>query len=62
MKMDQTLPRWFGHVERMNEERIPKRLYESDVLGVRRRERPRKSWMDGVVNALSERGLDIQSA
>ncbi|WP_289480288.1 hypothetical protein, partial [Klebsiella pneumoniae] len=48
MKMDQSLLRWFGHVERMNEDRIPKRIYESDVVGVRRRGRPRKSWMDGV--------------
>ena len=34
--------RWFGHVERMGDERMAKRVYESYVRGVRRRGRPRK--------------------
>ena len=40
--------RWFGHVERIGDERMAKRVYESNVRGVRRRGRPRKCWSDGV--------------
>ena len=62
MKIDQSVLRWFGHVERMNEERMVRRVYESSVNGTRRRGRPRKCWMDGVVNVLNERGLNIETA
>ena len=62
MKIDQSVLRWFGHVERMNEERMVRRVYESSVHGTRRRGRPRKCWMDGVVNVLNERGLNIETA
>ena len=38
---------WFGHVHRMEENRIPKRvLYMS--LGTRLRSRPRNGWQDEV--------------
>ena len=61
-RMDQGLLRWFGHVERMGDERLAKRVYESDVRGVRRRGRPRKCWMDGVKETLERKGLNIQEA
>ena len=60
--MDQGVLRWFGHVERMGEERLVKRVYESDVRGVRPRGRPRACWMDEVKEALQRRGLGIQEA
>ena len=37
-------------------------VYESEVTGVRRRGRPRKSWMNGVKEALERKGLNIQEA
>ena len=40
-RMDQGVLRWFGHVERMREERLVKRVYESDVRGARCRGRTR---------------------
>merc|ERR1712002_652821 len=43
-RMDQGVLRWFGHVERMGNERLVKRVYDSEVRGVRRIGRPRKSW------------------
>ena len=61
-KIDQGVLRWFGHVERMGNERIAKRVYESDVRGTRRRGRPRKCWMDGVKEVLTRKGLNIQEA
>ena len=57
---DQGVLRWFGHAERMGDERMAKRVYESNVRGVRRRGRPRKCWMDGVEEVLARKGLNIQ--
>ena len=54
-RMDQGVLRWFGHVERMGNERLVKKVYDSEVRGVRRRVRPRKSWMNGVKEILRTR-------
>ena len=61
-RIDQGVLRWFGHVERVGDERMAKRVYESDVRGVKRRGRPRKCWMDGVKEVLARKGLNIQQA
>merc|ERR1712002_999779 len=61
-RMDQGVLRWFGHVVRMGYERLVKRVYDSEVRGVRRRGRPRKSWMNGVNETLKRKGLNIQEA
>uniref|UniRef100_A0A8C8DHP6 ribonuclease H n=1 Tax=Oryzias sinensis TaxID=183150 RepID=A0A8C8DHP6_9TELE len=50
---------WFGHVERMGRERLVKRVYESDVSGVRMRGRPRMGWTEGVRRALNARGMTV---
>ena len=60
--IDQSVLRWFGHVERMRDEMIAKRVYESDVRGVGRRGQPRKFWMDGIKDVLAKKGLNIQEA
>ena len=39
-RIDQGVLRWFRYVERMRDERMAKRMYESDVRRVRRRGRP----------------------
>jgi hypothetical protein len=39
--------RWFGHVQRMEENRIPKRILYMN-LGTRLRSRPRNRWQDEV--------------
>ena len=61
-KCESGVLRWFGYVERMEDERMAKRVYESNVRGVRRRGRPRKCWMDGVKEVLARKGLNIQEA
>ena len=38
---------WFGHVQRMEENRIPKRVLNMN-LGTRLRRRPRNRWQDKV--------------
>jgi hypothetical protein len=40
--------RWAGHVTRMNDERIVKRIFTRRVEGTRAKGRPRKRWIDCV--------------
>jgi len=61
-RMDQSILRWFGHVERMDGDRMAKQVYESEMQGRRCRGRPRKKWMDSVKEVLAKRGLNIQEA
>ena len=54
--------RWFGHVERMDGEKMAKRIYISGVEGRQGRGRPNMGWMDGVTSALEVRGLSLEQA
>src|SRR5258706_4444564 len=49
--------RWWGHVQRMGEDRLPKQIFESSVGGKRGRGRPRRRWEDSVGNDLDVREL-----
>ena len=44
-RADQRVLRWFGHVERMDEYRIARRVLMAEVSGGRVRGRPRLGWM-----------------
>ena len=52
----QRVLRWFGHVERMDENRIARRVLMTEVNGGPVRGRPRLGWMDSVQVALGNRG------
>jgi hypothetical protein len=39
---------WAGHVQRMNKERIPKKILYSTIGGRRRVGKPRNRWIDAV--------------
>ena len=54
--------RRFGHVERMDGERMAKRIYGSEVDGRRGRGRPNTGWMTGVKSALWAKGLTLEQA
>ena len=56
---DQRVLRWFGHVERMDEYRIARRVLMAEVSGGRIRGRPRLGWTDGVKVALGNRGMTL---
>ena len=49
--------RWFGHIERMEDARLTKKIHCANVEGERRRGRPNKRWKDGV-NELLYRKAD----
>ena len=59
---DQRGLRWFGHVERMDEYRIGRRVLMAEVSGGLVGERPRLCWMDGVKVALVDRGMAVEAA
>jgi len=39
---------WAGHVVRMPQNRVPNKIFESELPGPKRRGRPRKRWVDNV--------------
>ena len=59
---DHRVLRWFGHVERMREYRVARRVLIVKVSGGRVRGRPRLGWMDGVKVALGNRGMTVKVA
>ena len=52
-RADQRVLRWFGHVERLDDYRMARRVFMAEVSGGRVRGRPRLGWMDGVKVALA---------
>ena len=60
VKADERLLGWFGHVERMSDERMTKKVMKARVDGRAVRGRPRFGWMDGVKGALRERGMTVE--
>jgi hypothetical protein len=39
---------WLGHLKRMEEDRMPKKIFTQKLEGTRRRGRPRKGWREEV--------------
>ena len=42
-RIERNVLKWFGHVERMGEERLVKRVYQANLEGKRGKERPQRS-------------------
>ena len=59
---DQGVLRWLGHVERMDEYRMARRVLMAEVSGGRIRGRPRLGWLDGVKLSLGNRGTMVEAA
>jgi len=45
---------WLGHLERMEEDSMPKKIFTQELEGTRRRGKPRKGWKEEV-----ERDLQV---
>ncbi len=56
---EQGVFQWFGHVERMEEEHLVKKITGSNVRAVRPRGRPRMRWLDSVKRVLGVRGMSM---
>ena len=61
-KVDMSVLRWFGHVERMDNERLLKKVMNAKVDERIARGRPRFGWMDGVKRVLNDRRMDVREA
>ena len=61
-RADQRVLRWFGHVERIDEYCMTKRVLMAEVSGGRVRGRPSLGWMDGAKVAFSNRGMAVEAA
>ena len=48
---------WLGHPERMEEDRMPKKIFTQELEGTRRRGRPRKRWKEEVERDLQVLGV-----
>jgi len=49
---------WYGHVQRMAEERLPKIALKWMPKEKRARGRPKKTWMEAIKKAMNERNLN----
>ena len=49
---------WYCHVQRMDEETLPRKILELCPLGRRRKGRPRNSWMQEVTTRMRESGIN----
>ena len=48
---------WLGHLERMEEDRMPRKIFTQELEGTRRRGRPRKRWKEEVERDLQVLGV-----
>ena len=61
-RIDEGVLQWFGHVKRMERDKIAKRFYAGECAGSRSVDRPRKRWIDTVKDYLRKRGLNVRQA
>ena len=52
--------RWLGHVERMENGRIAKRVYVGECDGIRSVARSRERWIDTVKDCFRKNYLDVR--
>ena len=62
---EESICRLYGHLERMSDERLTKKIHCAVVEGSRSKGRPRKKWKEGVNDLLRERanafGMSVDS-
>ena len=48
---------WLGHLERMEEDRVPKKIFTQELEGTKRKGRPRKRWKEEAERDLQVLGV-----
>ena len=61
-RVDMNVLRWFGHVERIANDRLLKKVMNAKVDGRSAGGRPRFGWIDGVKRTLNDRRMDMREA
>ena len=59
VRVDMNVLKWFGHVERMDNERLLKKVMNARVAERSARGRPRFGWMDGAERDLNDSRMDM---
>ena len=49
--------KWYGHIQRMEEGRLPKQAMKRNPQGRRKRGRPKLTWAEGIRGLMGEKGL-----
>jgi len=49
--------KWYGHIQRMEEGRLPNKVMKWNPPGRRKRGRPEATWAEGIRGLLGEKGL-----
>ena len=52
---------WYGHVQRMDEGRLPKEVMKWRPPGRRKRGRPKLTWVEGIRGLMGEKGLTFNN-
>jgi hypothetical protein len=52
---------WLGHLERLEEDRMPKKIFTQELEGTRQRGSPRKGWRELVIDREKWRGIVRQA-
>jgi hypothetical protein len=61
-RINEYILRWFGHMERMDVNRLVKRMYNSECVGDRPVGRPKKRWIESLKECLTERNVSLVEA
>jgi hypothetical protein len=61
-RINMSILRWFWHLERMDENRLVKRIYRGEVVGNRTVGRQKMRWIDSVKKCLLERNVSLLEA
>ena len=61
-RFDKGVLRWFNHMERMEIDKIAKKVYVGECAGSLSVGKPRKRWIDTVKDCLKKSGLDVRQA
>ena len=61
-RVEDGMLRWFGHIVRMDDSRLVKKVYNSEVIAGTRRGRPRRVWEGSVKDVLVGRNLNMRAA
>ena len=59
-RIDEGVIQWFGHVERMGNDRIAKIIYVRESAGIRPVGRRRERWTEAVKVCLKKRGSEVR--
>ena len=59
-RLNQTILKWFGHMEWMNVGRLIKGIYVAEVQGARGRRNLKERWAERVKEQVEQKGLNFQ--